>query len=184
MKAYKASYNGVCLGGFKYEVGQTYEETDEIVICARGFHACYKMVDTLQYYPYTKDFVLFEVELLGEVIKSHDKVVTNKIKILRVVSPEEYEGFKADDRGNLIYHKNSRGYEFCYEYDLNNNITYYKSTYSNDLLGCRESCESWSEYDDQDRMICKKVLFLNGRKFTYNYSYDTNGNVSVTGMES
>ena len=159
MKAYKASYNGVCRD-FKYEVGQTYEMED-ISICHHGFHACLKMIDTLFYYDYKKEFVLFEVELLGEIIEEDNKLVTNKIKIVRVVSPEEYVDFKVDDRGNLIYHKSSDGYEWWREFDERNNEIY--SKYSSGY-------EWWREYDLNDNCIHYK----NSHGYEYNYRYDIN----------
>ena len=142
MKAYKASYNGICRG-FKYEVGQIYEITN-IKICKRGFHACFKMVDTLRYYDYNKDFVLFEVELLGNTIFNDDKVVTDKIKIVRVVPPEEYVAFKVDDRGNLIHCNPPGGIECWYKYDDRNNRVYFESA-----LGYK----IWKEYDVNNKCI-------------------------------
>ena len=141
MKAYKASYNGVCRD-FKYEVGMTYE-TDEIIICRRGFHACLNMANTLLYYKYNKYFVLFEVELLGKIIKDNDKVVTDKIKIVRVVPPEEYVDFKVDDKGNIIY-ENSCGIEYWNEYDLNKNCIYQKTS---------DGYECWNEFDERNNCI-------------------------------
>ena len=163
MKAYKASYNGVCRD-FKYEVGQTYEITN-IKICKRGFHACYKMVDTLNYYDYNEDFVLFEVELLGNIIEENNKVVTDKIKIVRVVPLEEYNGFKVDTRGNLLYYKDSGGYELWKEYDERNNRIHYKSSnrfeewkeynLNNKCIYRKDSTglESWYEYDEHNNLI-------------------------------
>ena len=142
MKAYKASYNGVCRG-FKYEVGKTYE-TDNIEICYRGFHACRKMMDTLNYYPYNIEFVLFEVELLGEVIERGDKLVTNKIKIVRIVPPEEYLNFKGDDRGNLLYIKYVDKHEYWYEYDINNNCIYSRNS---------GGVEWWKKFDQRNKCI-------------------------------
>ena len=147
MKAYKASYNFVCRD-FKYEVGKTYE-TYNIEICKRGFHACYKMIDTLQYYEYTEDFVLFEVDLLGEIIEYKDKVVTDKIKIVRVVPREEYVDFKGDDRGNLLYFKNPDGYEVWKKYDYTKNCIHFKDS---------TGIEWWSEYDLNNNCIHYKSV--------------------------
>ena len=183
MKAYKASYNGVCRGNFKYEVGQTYE-TDNIKICKRGFHACLKMNDTLEYYPFDKDFVLFEVELLGEVIKSHDKVVTDKIKIIRVVPPEEYVDFKGDDRGNFVHYKNSSEYEFWKEYDEYNNEIHFKDSTGDEWwkkYDVNNNCiyyknftgfELWREYDLNDNLIHSKES--NGEEWWNEYDVNNN----------
>jgi hypothetical protein len=162
MKAYKASYNGICRGNFKYEVGETYEMED-IKICKRGFHACYKMVDTLEYYPFDKDFVLFEVKLLGKIIEDRDKVVTNKIKIVRVIPPEEYVNFKCDDRGNLIHYKSSCEYEFWKEYDVNNNEIHFKDSVGD---------EWWTKYDTNSNCIYYK--HFNGFELWSEYDIDNN----------
>jgi hypothetical protein len=126
MIAYKASYDGICKG-FVYEVGETYE-VPSLKMCERGFHACKKMVDCLIYYPYNKNFVLFEVELLGEIIEDKEKVISNKIKVVKIILPEEYIGFKIDNQKNLIYKKHSDGFEWIKEYDLRNNCVYYKNS--------------------------------------------------------
>ena len=118
MKAYKASYNGKCRD-ITYQVGKTYE-IDNIKICKRGFHACRKMSDTLFYYTYHyKEFVLFEVELLGEVIDECDKMVTDKMKIIRIVPRNEYVGFDrfnkfsdGNEINNETYHNDSIGVEY------------------------------------------------------------------------
>jgi YD repeat-containing protein len=153
MKAYKASYNGVCLG-FKYEVGETYEMED-IEMCKRGFHACNRMLNTLFYYEYRINFVLFEVELLGKIIEKGDKVVTDKIKIVRVVPPEEYDGFKVDDRGNIIYMKEADGYEHWYEYNARNKWIYHKTS---------SGYEEWNEYDERNN---KRIYIKNSSGFEW-----------------
>ena len=180
MKAYKASYNGVCRGNFKYEVGQTYEITN-IKICHRGFHACKKMSDTLQYYAYYKNFVLFEVELLGKVIEGDDKVVTNKIKIIRIVPPEEYDGFKVDNRGNLIYRKHYNGYEWWREYDERNNCIHHKDSVGTEYykkydvhdnlihFKASDGTEWWKEYDEHNNLIHFK--HPDGRKYRVKQKY-------------
>ena len=145
MKAYKASYNGTCRD-LTYEVGKTYE-TDNIKICHRGFHACREMIDTLNYYDYNNQFVLFEVELLGEIIEKDDKLVTDKIKIVRIVSREEYDGFKFDNRGNLLYMKFSNGFESWSEYDERNNCIHYKHS---------TGFETWNKYDEKNNCVYRK----------------------------
>jgi hypothetical protein len=72
-----------------------------------------------------------EVELLGQIFQLGDKVVTDKIKIVRVVPREEYVDFKGDDRGNLLYFKNPDGFEYWYEFDINNKCVQYKTSDSN-----------------------------------------------------
>ena len=122
MKAYKATYNFKCLDQ-TYEVGKTYS-IDKLELCKYGFHYCNSQKNTLNYYPYKKEFILLEVEPLGTIIESLDKSksVTDKIKILRVIPRDEYDlGIELDDRGNMISKTNSNGYKTTYEYDGENN---------------------------------------------------------------
>ena len=64
MKAYKATNNMRC-NNLKYEIGKTYS-IDKMKMCKYGFHYCKEQKDTLDYYPYTDDFTLLEVEILGK----------------------------------------------------------------------------------------------------------------------
>ena len=174
MIAYKATYNYKCLNQ-TYVVGKTYT-SDKLKICRYGMHYCNKMEDTLNYYSPTEYFILLEVEILGEVETKGDKSVTNKLKVLRVVQPDEYSDsmkskfsvYEYDDRGNVISKTTPNGHKRTYEYDsLGNTIsmTYpdgYKTTY---------------EYDDHGNMI--DVTYPDGRKYTY--EYDDRGNqISMT----
>ena len=76
MKAYKgfnqdmtcAPTPDVC---FQYEEGKTYE-TDEAVLCKKGFHACENPLDTLKYYAPGKGSVYHEVELDGVTDEAED----------------------------------------------------------------------------------------------------------------
>ena len=88
-----------------YEVGKIYS-INKLKICSHGFHFCREMKDVLNYYSHSEDFVLLEVEALGEVINDGDKSVTDKMKIIRVVPIEEYtfpiNKYEYDSFGNKI----------------------------------------------------------------------------------
>jgi len=71
--------------GFQFEVGKTFEEKKEPVICSSGFHFCLKAVDCFNYYSFDSNNKVAIVEAVG-VCVSHDedsKVSTNKIKIVK-----------------------------------------------------------------------------------------------------
>lgn len=74
--------------GFKYEVGNTYEEVNPKV-CDRGFHFCKLPKDCFNYYPFDSNNKVAEVVALGEVLEEGDKCATNKIKIIREISWQE-----------------------------------------------------------------------------------------------
>ena len=130
MKAYKASYNQECLG-FRFEVGQTYIHKGEVKLCKSGFHFCPVAEDTLDYYDYRKDFVLFEVEaeaveMSGNTVEmSGHKCVTDKITILRIVPKEEYKallGIEVDENFNIVWYK-INGVETFNTYDEKQSLT-------------------------------------------------------------
>lgn len=109
MIGYKAAYNYVCKD-MNIRVGDTYSIDGELILCKNGFHYCNNAKDVLNYYAYNQRFNLFEIEDLGsDRIFDRDKVVTNKIKIVReIISPNEIKsllgGYKFfDTSGNLIY---------------------------------------------------------------------------------
>ncbi len=81
--------NMQCLG-FQYEVGQTYE-TDELIMCSKGFHFCEKLTDCYSYYK-KEESIFCIVEPLGKIIHNSTKSVTDKIKIVRVLTKSEMLG--------------------------------------------------------------------------------------------
>ena len=86
MKAYKIfNPNWKCLN-FQYELGKTYEIYTKPVICESGFHACQKLIDCFNYYPFDPQNKIAEVDILGDFVIENDKIVTNKIYISRELS--------------------------------------------------------------------------------------------------
>jgi hypothetical protein len=114
MKAYKATYNLKCRDQ-TYEVGETYQ-TNKLEICKSGFHFCKEMSDVLNYYSFNNDFLLIEVEILGDTQFSGNKGVTDKLKVLRIVPEEEWSFVTRNERGNrVINYKDSTGCEWWRE---------------------------------------------------------------------
>ena len=153
MIGYKATENMKCLT-LTYEIGKIYQ-IDNMKMCNHGFHFCKKQEDVTNYYNYSDDFMLLEIEALGEIITENNKSVTNKIKVLRVIPKEEYskellDKFpidKYDKNNNLIYYKDSNGYECWKEFDKNNNLIYSKSS---------SGYEFWKEFDKNNNLIHSK----------------------------
>ena len=135
MKGYKATYNMKC-ESLTYEVGKTYK-ISSMKMCNHGFHFCQKAIDVLTYYPPKKDFILLEIEAKGNIETNANKSVTDEITILRIIPKAKYKdllGIELDDKGNLIYQKDSYGneYHWKYKYDDKGNKIYEKDSNGNE----------------------------------------------------
>jgi len=95
---YKAFKRDMTCRGMQFKEGRTYTQTGELELCVNGFHFCQDLVLTLTDYPVTKitDNRYAEVEVLGKVIfeqPTEHRGVTNRIKIVRVLSDDEVQDF-------------------------------------------------------------------------------------------
>ena len=91
MKGYKVFNPDWTCRGFQYEVGKTYEMSDDPVCCERGFHFCLKPADYFNFYSFDSNNKVAEVEALG-VVDTQDensKCSTNKIHIIRELTWHE-----------------------------------------------------------------------------------------------
>ena len=81
MKAFKGFKNDLTCRGFKYEVGETYEE-ENAELCNTGFHACENPIDCLRYYnPATSVYHEVELEEVSNEQDIDSKCVGRKITI-------------------------------------------------------------------------------------------------------
>lgn len=90
--AYKGVNSSFCgCNAFKYEVGKTYEHFTKLELCAAGFHFCKELRFCFRYYRNDGFNRFLKVEVLGKVITEpySNKYVTNKIKIISILSEEE-----------------------------------------------------------------------------------------------
>ena len=149
-----------------YEVGKTYS-INNLKICSHGFHFCQKMENVLNYYDHSEDFVLLEVEALGEVINEKDKSVTDKIKILRVVPVEEYTftiyKYEYDSCGNKISETHPDGSFRKWEYDSRGNMISTTNSYGIVLK---------FEYDSYGN----KISEIHPDGINWKWEYDSYGN--------
>jgi hypothetical protein len=100
MKGYKVFNSDWTCGGFKYEVGETYEHKGDISICKGGFHFCREIAKCFNYYDFNPKNKVAEIEALGNVESDDDKSVTDKIKIVREISWEEMLRLANSGEGN------------------------------------------------------------------------------------
>ena len=167
MKAYKATRNLKCQS-ITFEVGKTYTFNGELIMCQQGFHFCKNPKDILKWYPYDKDFILLEIDVLGKIIDNEDKdkSLTDQFKVVRIISKEEYPellGITLDSNGNKVKEVDHNGNTCLYEYDSNGNKV--KEVYPNG------DTYLW-EYDSNGNMV--KQVYPNGN--THLWEYDSNGN--------
>ena len=170
MIAYKATYNFKCRNQ-TYKVGKIYT-SDRLSICNYGIHCCQEMHSVLDYYEPTKDFVLLEIEVLGNIEEEGNKLVTDKIKVLRVVPKEEYtpkfiaklDTFEFYEDGNIKI--SPRIYSaVAYTYDERDNII------TEIMCGNREG--HTYTYDEHNN----KLSLTNQEGRTYSYAYDERNNL-------
>ena len=98
MKGYKAfTIDMACVptnkNRFQYEVGKEYSlpEGSPLTICKSGFHFCPDVPNVYNWYADSFITRVCEVEALGKIVtdKSGDKCATDRIRIIRELSPGE-----------------------------------------------------------------------------------------------
>lgn len=91
MRGYKVFNPDWTCKGFKFAVGETYEEDVIPRCCNKGFHFCKELKDCFNYYPFNPDNKVAEIEVLGDIDAESDdsKHCTNKIRIVRELTWEE-----------------------------------------------------------------------------------------------
>lgn len=155
MKAFIPIYENIVQ---EYKVGKTYtsKQNGEVVPRIEIFM---NGEDTLDHYPYCKDYQLLEVEVLSEVKEYSMCCNTSKIKVLRIVPRNEYnfKGYKFDDRGNLIKKTSRWGAVTSYTYDKRNNMIS-QTTHDGEVYTY--------EYDEMNNMTSQKSS--SGAECTYN----------------
>ena len=76
---------------FQYKVGESYEIDKEPKVCNTGFHFCLKVSDCFNFYDFTYENKVAEVEAYGDIDQEEDgsKYCTNKIRIVREITQDE-----------------------------------------------------------------------------------------------
>ena len=125
MKGYKGMSKDMTCRGMKYEIGKTYEVDGEISLCKNGLHFCKNLKDVLDYYEKDDNNRFFEVEAIGEVVSCGNKIVTDRLKIIRELSKKIInrcvygygDGFGyGNGDGNGYSYGNGNGYGYGYGY--------------------------------------------------------------------
>jgi hypothetical protein len=81
-KGFKGFNKGLICREFKYKVGETYKENNQIELCRGGFHFCKNPLDVLHYYPYKfEDTEFCKVEGSGEIKSDNNKTCCSEIAV-------------------------------------------------------------------------------------------------------
>ena len=98
IRAYKSFNSDLTCKGFQYEVGKEYHHKGALELCKSGFHACPKIVNCFNYYPFDKMKTrVAEVLVWGKVeykdgVKYEDagvKLCASNIKVVRELTWNE-----------------------------------------------------------------------------------------------
>lgn len=144
---------------FTYEVGKTYKIDDGIKICEKGFHFCKVARDVLCYYPYSKSFILLEVDVTGKIYDNVNISVTDELTVIRIVPKAEYWellNIELDANNNMVKEVDVAGGIYVWEYDSNNNLIKEINTNGEIYIG---------EYDSNNNLV--KEVFPSGRTLIY-----------------
>ena len=91
VRGYKAFNKGLKCRDFQYEFGKDFYYEGIIELCRSGFHFCKSLGEVYNYYSFSSDIVVCEIESEGDVIDEDGskKSVTNHLRIVRMLNPEE-----------------------------------------------------------------------------------------------
>ena len=113
IRAYKAFNSDLTCKGFQYEVGKEYQHKGALELCKSGFHACPKIVNCFNYYPFDKMKTrVAEVLVCGKVeykdgVKYEDagvKLCASNIKVVRELTWNEVLSLCNTGNGNSGNH--------------------------------------------------------------------------------
>ena len=94
MKGYKAFYFDMTCRPtddivFQYEIGKTFSMDEPPVLCERGVHFWGSLRDVYSLYLASFHVRVCEVEALGHNTMYFDKIATDRIRIVREITPKE-----------------------------------------------------------------------------------------------
>ena len=82
-------------GNFKqYSCPGMFEQDGKLEMCVNGIHFCKKLMDCFKHTQYYPGYKVAEVIAHGEVLERNGKCCTNKLEVVKEISPEEYLAIK------------------------------------------------------------------------------------------
>jgi hypothetical protein len=91
MLGFKGLKKNLMCRDLQYKIGETYVHDGRITLCNSGFHFCKELVSCFTYYPNNGEniFAIVEVPDNCNMLADNDKIVTNTIKIIKILSEKE-----------------------------------------------------------------------------------------------
>ena len=91
VKGYKAFESDWTCRGKKYTCPGVFEDCapEDLKICSKGIHFCERLVDCFEFYNFSEQTKIAEVESLGKTLTDGVKTCTDKIRIIREVPWDE-----------------------------------------------------------------------------------------------
>ena len=82
-------------GNFKqYSCPGMFGQDGKLEMCVNGIHFCKKLMDCFKHKQYYPGYKVAEVIAHGEVLERNGKCCTNKLEVVKEISPEEYLAIK------------------------------------------------------------------------------------------
>ena len=143
--------------GFQFEIGKTYSQKGEIIMCKNGFHFHENRADLFNYYSFDSEKRVCEIEASGKTITDNDKSVCRKIKLIRELSWTEVLSLVNIGKDNSGYrnsgYSNSGDRNSGYRNSGDRNSGYRNSGYWN---SCNFETGIFNSKSDKIRMFNKK----------------------------
>ena len=154
IKAYKIFDEHFKCRDFQFEVGKTYVHDGPIKLCELGFHACESFLKCNNYYKIIPTNKYAEVLLDDDIIYTVDKIVTNKITIVKEIPYNEVLMQEYKDQGHKVWTKNGK---------------LHRDEAEGPAIECGNGTKKWFKNGYRHRDDGPAIEYANGRKEWYRH---------------
>jgi hypothetical protein len=82
-KGFKVTDKNMQCRGYQFEMGKEFTEKGTLSLCNNGFHFCEKLNSCFNYYSFSSENRVFEIEAIGKVKSEGDKSAALQIRFVR-----------------------------------------------------------------------------------------------------